>query len=105
MNTTNLITWIKNNVLISVIVGLIAVFLFFPKLLKGITGSAPRRKRRAIRSVHSSNVRRAIGARRRTIRLPRRASVKRKMKGAKKPWQIKGSLAARRHMALIRKRR
>jgi hypothetical protein len=107
MNLTTITTWIKNNLIISIVVGLVAILLFFPKLLKGLLGSAPRRRRRPLRSAHSENIRRAIRAprRRRRSLSPRRSTVRRKMKGAKKPWQIKGSLAARRHMALIRKRR
>jgi hypothetical protein len=99
-------TWIKSNILITIVIGLVAVFLFFPKIFRGILGTTHRvrhrRKavayRRPIR--HRSNVRLAITGSRRRSR-PRT----RRMKGAKKPWQIKGSLAARRHMALIRKRR
>jgi hypothetical protein len=107
MNLTTITTWIKNNLIISIVVGIVAILLFFPKIFKGLLGSTPRRrKRRPLRSAHSENIRRAIRApRRRRSFTPRRSTVRRKMKGSKKPWQIKGSLAARRHMALIRKRR
>jgi hypothetical protein len=88
-------TWIKNNMLISVGIGIVAIIVFLPKLLKGIFGTTNKRIRhhRIVRSV----------TRRRS--LPSSVGIHRRMKGAKKPWQIKGSLAARRHMAQIRKRR
>jgi hypothetical protein len=110
MNLTSVTTWIKNNLMISIIVGLVAIFLFFPRMFKGIIGSSPRRRRRRIiRSSHSRRVHHAItGTHRRRVRRSspvRHRTVRRKMKGSKKPWQVKGSLAARRHMALIRKRR
>jgi hypothetical protein len=87
--------WIKNNMLISVGIGIVAIFVFFPKLLKGLFGTSRKRvlHHRVVRSV----------IRRRS--LPGSVGIHRRMKGAKKPWQIKGSLAARRHMAQIRKRR
>lgn len=107
MNLTTITTWIKNNLLISILVGVAAIALLFPKVLKGIFGSSPRRhKRRTVRSVHAAHVHRAIhrhhAARRIVHSIKKRVTHR---KGAKKPWQVKGSLAARRHMALIRKRK
>jgi hypothetical protein len=107
MNLTSITNWIKSNLVISIIVGLVAIFLFFPKMFKGILGTTRRvrhrRKpivhRRPIR--HRSNVRLAItGSRRR-----RRPATHRRMKGAKKPWQVKGSRAAKLRMARIRRMR
>jgi hypothetical protein len=88
--------WIKGNTILAVIGAAVITFLFFPKILK--LGSAPRRRRRILATRG-----RSYGTRRRIRGAPRR-SYSRGGK-AKKPWQIKGSLAARRHMALIRRRR
>jgi hypothetical protein len=96
--------------MISIGIGVVAILLFFPKILKGLFGSAPRRRRRpGTRVVGVSNYsrrprQRNTVSRVKTIGRLRRPGIRRR-KGAKKPWQIKGSLAARRHMALIRKRR
>lgn len=87
--------WIKGNTILAVIGAAVITFLFFPKILK--LGSAPLRRRRTLATRgRSYGMRRKYGT-------PRR-SYKRGGK-AKKPWQVKGSLAARRHMALIRRRR
>lgn len=103
MNLTGIWTWIKSNMLLALGIAVGVLLLFFPKVLKGIFGTTRRVR-------HRRNVRRAIGV---TVtgrhRMPRRRPVTRRRitrrKGAKKPWQIKGSLAARRHMAQIRRRR
>jgi hypothetical protein len=107
MNFTSIMTWIKSNLLISIGVALVAVVLLFPKLFKGLFGSAPRKRRRGTRIAGRPSIRRrtrSTVSRIRTIGRIRRPGLRRR-KGAKKPWQIKGSLAARRHMALIRKRK
>ena len=109
MNLSTLTTWIKNNLLISIGIGFVALLLLFPKIFKGIFGTKRRVRRRGTRIVGRANVRRSprrrnTVSRLRTIGRLRRPGTSRK-KGAKKPWQIKGSLAAKRHMALIRKRR
>jgi hypothetical protein len=100
-------TWLKNNPLIAGLIAIGAILLFFPKIFKSIFGGSTRvrhrRVKRVVRSVnsHRRRVHHAItGSHKR--RSPR---IRRRSKGAKKPWQVKGSLAARRHMALIRKRR
>lgn len=83
-----LMEWVKANPLIAAGVGLAVAFFLLPKLFKR---SVRRRRRRIPRSV---------GIRRR-----RRTSVRRrysKTGKALKPWQIKGSEAARRHMRKIR---
>ncbi len=96
----------------SIGIGLVVILLLFPKLVKGVFGTTRRRKRR---STHSANVHRAIihhskpaqkrTSRRYVIGRLRRPGTRKHRSGEKKPWQIKGSLAARRHMALIRKRK
>jgi hypothetical protein len=103
MNLTSVFAWLKENKLIAAGIALAAIFLFFPKVLKSIFGGATRRRRRPVRhvSTHRSRVHRAITGRSRPVR----RTTMRRSKGAKKPWQIKGSLAAKRRMALIRKRR
>ena len=93
MNLTSIMTWIKSNLLISIGIGIVALLLFFPKVVKKLFGGTTRRRRR--------HVHHAITGRRRASR-PTRS---RRMAGAKKPWQIKGSLAAKRRMAQIRKKR
>lgn len=85
-------TWIKSNMLISIIGAAVVTMLFFPKLLK--LGTTRRRRRRLATAGRSYGVR---------YRKPRKPYTKGGK--AKKPWQIKGSLAARRHMAQIRRRK
>jgi hypothetical protein len=89
-----IITWVKNNLWLAIGGAAIITLLFFPKLF-----SATTRRRRRIRPVTT----RARSGR----RLPRSVGRRKYTSGgkAKKPWQIKGSLAARRHMAQIRRRR
>jgi len=94
----SIMTWIKSNVLLSVGILAAALLLFFPKLLRTPRRRRTRRptiitRRRRTRRSYSTPVRR------RAKRVYNRGGAK------KKPWQIKGSLAARRHMAQIRKRR
>lgn len=88
-----LIAWIKENKILAIVGAGIVTLLFFPKLLRG---TARRRRRRL------STVGRSYGTRRRRTTTRRQYT---KGGRAKKPWQIKGSLAARRHMARIRRRR
>lgn len=96
--------WVKANILLSVIILICVILIFFPKLVKGLIGKKRIRHRPgyyASRTV-TGTVRR---------RLPRSVGMlkarKQYTKGgkAKKAWQIKGSLAAKRHMAQIRKMR
>jgi hypothetical protein len=115
MDLTKITAWIKANLLITVLIGVAAIALIFPKVLKGLFGSARRRvhhRGTSTRPAYRTYVRkrkplpRSVGMSRiRTIGRLRRPKTGRYRKGTKKPWQIKGSLAARRHMALIRKRR
>lgn len=110
MDLTKITAWIKANLLLTGGIVIVAILLFFPKMLRDVFGS-PRRKVRH-RASRTAPAYTTYARRRR--RLPRsvgmskaRPSYRRRTrtKGSKKPWQIKGSLAARRHMALIRKRR
>jgi len=91
--------WIKANLLLSIGILVAVVVLFFPKLLKGLTGRRRVRHRPGYYTARSGRtLPRSVGTHR--VR-------KQYTKGgrAKKPWQIKGSEAARRHMAKIRRMR
>jgi len=110
MNTffVSLYAWIRNNILMSIGILIVVVLLFFPKILRGLIGGT-RRKRRTSYSLTRMAGRRTFRRRR---PLPRSVGIRRRprkqyTKGgkAKKPWQIKGSPAARRHMAQIRRMR
>jgi len=98
------IAWVKANMMLAGVALLVIIFLFFPKVLRGLTGRRRIRHRRSI----------AIPYQRRRRSLPRSVGMhkigrtrKQYTKGgkAKKAWQIKGSLAAKRHMAQIRRMR
>ena len=84
------VTWVKTNPLIAGAGALALTLLFFPRILRTPT----RRKRRYYKS---SPVRR-----RRTTGVRRSYTKGGK---TKKPWQIKGSPAAKRYMARIRRMR
>jgi len=81
----------KSNPLILIAISAAAIFLFFPKILRG---GVTRHRRRIRRPVYPSRSHRRITRRHYS-----------KSGKALKPWQIKGSLAAKRHMARIRARR
>jgi len=110
MNTfiTSLVTWVKNNILITGAILIVVVLLFFPKVLRGLFG---KRRVRHTRRYYAARQTRPVRRRRRP--LPRSVGMhkvrrrKQYTKGGKvkKPWQIKGSLAAKRHMARIRRMR
>jgi hypothetical protein len=74
-----------NKVLALIITGVVLVM--FTPLGKMFRGTSRRRRRKAVRVVYKPRTRRRI-----TIK-------------AKKPWQVKGSLAAKRRMAQIRRKR
>jgi hypothetical protein len=103
MNLTSIWLWIKANILLSAGILIVVVILFFPKVLSGLF-----RTRRRIR--HRQPVMRVVHHRRNRT-LPRSVGMYKVRKQynksgtAKKPWQIKGSEAARRHMAKIRRMR
>jgi hypothetical protein len=94
-----ILTWVKANLLLAIGILFAVILLFFPKVLKGLTG---KRRIRHRPGYYTSRARR---------RLPRSVGTRRIRKQytkggkAKKPWQIKGSEAARRHMRRIRSMR
>jgi len=91
------IEWAKGNKVIAGVIGAGVLFFLF-KMLKKKTYT--RRRRRLPRSVGMRRIGRPVR---------RRTSANRVIKSGrnrgKKAWQIKGSEAARRHMANIRRRR
>ncbi len=91
----DILTWIKSNWIIAAGAGLLAVIMFFPRVLRKLLGTNTRRRRRTLP--------RSVGTRRRKTRRTRKQYTKGGK--AKKPWQIKGSEAARRHMAKLRRMR
>ena len=88
---TKIFDWIKSNMLLALGILAAVVILFFPKIFR-----TSRRRRRRNRTLP-----RSVGM------YKRRRTRKAYTKGgkAKKAWQIKGSEAARRHMAKIRRMR
>lgn len=95
-------TWVKANLLLSIGILIAVIVLFFPKLLRGLTSRKRIRHRPGYYAARSGrSFPRSVGLTRRGV--PRKQYTKGGK--AKKAWQIKGSLAARRHMAQIRKMR
>jgi len=101
------VAFIKANLLISILIGFAIVVIFFGKQLKRIFFGTRRIKHRK-----AAPALRRVTRRRR--QLPRSVGLYKRNKPAvaynkngsrKKPWQIAGSPAARRHMAQIRARR
>lgn len=92
-----IIEWAKGNKWLAIAGAGLLTLLFFPKMLR-----PPRRRRR--RTTYAP----VTTSRRRRIRVNKTGRPRKQYtKGgkAKKAWQIKGSLAAKRHMARIRKMR
>jgi hypothetical protein len=83
-----IMNWIKANKILAIIAGVIAAFFLLPKLLGSVRRRRTRRKYAPVRIVRIKNK-------------PRKTYTR--GGAAKKPWQIKGSLAAKRRMARIRK--
>lgn len=81
-------TWIKDNLPLAIGAGLLLAILFFPKVIKKLIGTNYRHRRRKLP--------RSVGMRKARRRYTKGGK-------AKKPWQIKGSLAAKRHMARLRR--
>lgn len=105
MNTLTILwNWIKSNILLSVGVLIIVLLLFFPKVLKGLFGTTRRvvhHRRVHVAAVrHRRHVHHAITGTHR-----RRPAARRRSHGSKKPWQIKGSRAAKLRMARLRRLR
>jgi len=86
-------TWITSNPILAAAAALAASIVVLPFLKKAI--SPARRKRRSIKV-------KPVVKRKTVNRLPRKTKT---VKKGLKPWQIKGSLAAKRRMAQIRKKR
>lgn len=85
-----IMTWIKGNLLLAIGAGILLAILLFPRIIRKLLGTNYRHRRR--------NIPRSVGMRKTRRRYTKGGK-------AKKPWQIKGSLAAKRHMARLRKRR
>jgi hypothetical protein len=106
MGTFNTIwAWIKANILLSVGIGFAVILLFFPKVLRGLFHS----RRRVYHRIGIRRVSARTYYRRPRLALPRSVGTRRRstrrMKGTKKAWQVKGSRAAKLHMARIRRMR
>jgi len=86
--------WLMENKILAIAVGSLLGLLALKKLMP--------KPRRRVKRYKPVPVRRGKTTRRRISRAKRIYTVGGKKK---KPWQIKGSLAARRHMAQIRKKR
>jgi hypothetical protein len=86
--------WLMENKILAIAVGSLLGLLALKKLMP-----KPRRRVRRYKTVRPRSV---SASRPRIARAKRIYTVGGKKK---KPWQIKGSLAARRHMAQIRKKR
>ena len=93
------ILWVKSNWMIAAGILLVLIFLLFPKMFRGLLGTKRRIKHRPgyyiTRRTRPRTMRRSLP---RSVGLNRNGS-------RKKAWQIKGSQAARRHMAQIRRLR
>lgn len=89
-----IINWIKANKVLAMAAGAVIALFALRKFMK------PTRRRR--RRTVSTGARRYL---RRSSGRPRVRTKRVYTKGgkAKKPWQVKGSLAAKRHMARLRK--
>jgi len=99
----NILAWLKQNILLTIGILFVLLLVFFPRVLKKLFGGTRRVKHR--RPV-------AVSYRRKRRSLPRSVGMHKaspstynKNGTRKKPWQVKGSPAARRHMAQIRARR
>jgi len=112
-DTINKITaWIKNNVLIAVLVGLGVVFIFAGKYIKKfLFGTTRRRKRRTVtpaRSPRRRSLPRSVGTRPSGKGYPAAGGgtipFKYNKDGTiKKAWQVGGTVAAKNRMSRLRK--
>lgn len=89
-----IIEWLKANKILAI--GAAALLFLAPKLFK----TRRRTRRRRVTPVSAPRRRRA-----RATVARRRKTTGRSGKKVKKAWQVKGSIAARRHMARLRKMR
>lgn len=83
-------TWIMGNKIVAAIGGVVLLLLLYKKFAR----RTYRRRRRSLP--------RSVGY---PVRRKRPGSTARRRTGAKKAWQIKGSPAAKRRMALLRRKR
>lgn len=83
-------TWIMGNKVIAAIGGIVLLLFIYKRFAK----KTYRRRRRTLP--------RSVGY---PVRRKRPGSTARRRPGAKKAWQVKGSLAAKRRMAQIRRKR
>ena len=94
------LTWVKSNMILAIGLLLVTIVLFFPKLLGGLFRKPRVRHRPGYYALRSGRtLPRSVGTGR------RRRNVVTKSGRVKKPWQVKGSEAARRHMAKLRRMR
>lgn len=89
-------TWIAGNKILAIAAGAIVALLVVRKMI----ARPVRRKRRTVSAGARKFLRRSAGRPKTKVK-----RVYTKGGKAKKPWQVKGSLAARRHMARLRKMR
>ena len=97
---SKVVTWVKANILIAGVIILAVTLLFFSKGIKKLFGGTRRIRHRRPAVIHHTTRRRRTLPR--SVGIKRRKSPLNKSGKAKKAWQIKGSPAARRHMAQIR---
>lgn len=98
----NILAWLKQNILLTIGIVFVLLLILFPKVLKKLFGSPHRVKHRRPVAVSYHRRRRSLP---RSVGMHKTQSQYNKSGTRKKPWQIKGSPAARRHMAQIRSRR
>lgn len=98
------LAWVKANIMIAAGIALVLIILLFGKPLKRLVAPTRRirRRRPAVTTRRRRSLPRSVGMRKASR--PARRQYNKNGK-AKKPWQIKGSEAARRHMRRIRQMR
>lgn len=107
-----IITWIKSNVLLAVLIGAAAGFVLFPKQIKRVLAPARRKRRRRItrnpaqkKSSHRT-IPRSVGTKGYAAAGGGYIPFKYNKDGTiKKAWQVAGTLAAKQRMARLRKNR
>lgn len=97
----SIIKFITENKIIAAAIGFVALLLFFPRMFR----QRRRARRRARVVAYRTATRVARRSTRRTVRRATRTARRSSGRKAKKPWQIKGSRAAKLRMARIRRLR
>lgn len=112
-----IINYIKENWILSAVVGLFAALLIFPKTMRKMFGGKTRRRRRrtARRTTARRTTARRTTARRTTARVTGKGyaaagggyiPLKFNKNGTpKKAWQVAGTVAAKQRMSRLRKKR